>query len=66
MSAHAKAIFRGVRVIRDVGTAFLCLVERKKVWVPLTDTRDGTDLTKAGDHGTLIISRWLARTLALR
>ncbi len=66
MSAHATAIFRGVHVIRDVGTAFLCLVERKKVWVPLTEIRYGTDLTKAGDHGTLIISRWLARTLALR
>lgn len=52
--------------MRDAGTAFLCLVERKKVWVPLTEIRYGTDLTKAGDHGTLIISRWLARTLALR
>ncbi len=66
MSGHARAIFRSVDVIRDVGTAFLCLVERKKVWVPLTEIRYGTDLTKAGDRGTLIISRWLARTLALR
>jgi hypothetical protein len=31
------------------------------VWVPLTEIRYGTDLTKTGDHGTLIISGWLAR-----
>jgi hypothetical protein len=66
MSAHRTAIFRSVDVIRDAGTAFLCLVGRKKVWIPLTEIRYGTDLTKTGDHGTLIISRWLARTLALR
>jgi hypothetical protein len=59
-------IFRSVDVIRDAGTAFLCLVGRKQVWVPLTEIHYGTDLTKTGDHGTLIISRWLARTLGLR
>lgn len=66
MSADGTAIFRSVDVIRDAGTAFLCSVGRKEVWVPLTEIRYGTDLTKTGDHGTLIISGWLARTLGLR
>jgi hypothetical protein len=65
MSDQGTEIFRGVDVIRDVGTAFLCLVGRKQVWVPLTEIRYGTDLTKPGDHGTLIISTWLAETLDL-
>jgi len=65
MSDQGTEIFRGVDVIRDIGTAFLCLVGRKRVWVPLTEIRYGTDLTKPGDHGTLIISKWLAETLDL-
>jgi hypothetical protein len=65
MSDQGTEIFRGVDVIRDIGTAFLCLVGRKQVWVPLTEIRYGTDLTKPGDHGTLIISTWLAETLDL-
>jgi hypothetical protein len=66
MSADGTAIFWSVDVIRDAGTAFLCSVGRKEVWVPLTEIRYGTDLTKKGDHGTLIISRWLAGRLGLR
>jgi hypothetical protein len=50
MSDQGTEIFRGVDVIRDIGTAFLCLVGRKQVWVPLTEIRYGTDLTKPGDH----------------
>jgi hypothetical protein len=66
MEASETAIFRGVDVVRDAGTAFLCSVGRKQVWVPLTEVCYGTNLTKTGDHGTLIISRWLARRLGLR
>ena len=58
MSDQGTEIFRGVDVIRDVGTAFLCLVGRKQVWVPLTEIRYGTDLTnhvtylgQEGPHG---------------
>jgi hypothetical protein len=66
MEAPETAIFRPVDVVRDAGTAFLCSVGRKQVWVPLTEIRYGTNLTKKGDHGTLIISRWLAGRLGLR
>jgi hypothetical protein len=66
MAAQETAIFRSVVVVRDAGTAFLCSVGRRQVWVPLTEIRYGTDLTKPGDHGRLIISRWLARNLRLR
>ena len=45
MSDQGTEIFRGVDVIRDIGTAFLCLVGRKQVWVPLTEypLRHGPD-----------------------
>jgi hypothetical protein len=66
MEGPETAIFRRVDVVRDIGTAFLCSVGRKQVWVPLTEIRYGTNLTKKGDHGTLIISRWLAGRLGLR
>jgi hypothetical protein len=66
MAARETAVFRSVVVIRDEGTAFLCLVGRKQVRVPLTEIRYGTDLTKPGDHGQLIISSWLAQNLGLR
>ena len=66
MPARETAIFRSVVVIRDAGTAFLCLVGKKQVWVPLTEIRYGTDLTKPGDRGRLIISAWLAQNLGLR
>ena len=66
MAAEEKAIFRSVHVIGDAGTAFLCSVETKQVWVPLTEIRYGTDLTKTGDRGKLILSRWFAQHLDLR
>jgi hypothetical protein len=34
--------------------------------VPLTEILYGTDLTKIGDRGRLIVSRWFARASGLR
>jgi hypothetical protein len=59
------AIFGSVHVLRDTGTEFLCLVGYKQVWVPLTEIRYGTDLTKTGDCGRLLTSTWFARNLGL-
>jgi hypothetical protein len=41
------------------------LVGRKQVWVPLTEIRYGTDLTKPGDQGTLRYDRklWLVEPM---
>lgn len=59
-------IVGSVHVLRDDGTAFLCLVGAKQVWVPLTEIRYGTDITKPGDCGRLLISTWFAENLGLR
>jgi hypothetical protein len=65
--AHAEtATFASVNFLRDAGTAILCLVGTQHVWVPLTEIRYGSDLTKPGDYGRLVISRWLAQNLGLR
>jgi hypothetical protein len=66
INAQKTVTFRDVEVLRDTGTDFLCAVATTQVWVPLTEIRYGTELTKIGDHGRLIVSRWFAQTVGLR
>ena len=66
MDAVETAIFRTVQVIRDAGTAFLCLIGTKQVWVPLTEIRYGSEVAQIGDRGRLIVSRWFAENIGLR
>ena len=66
MDAVETAMFRAVEVIRDAGTAFLCLIGTKQVWVPLTEIRYGSEVARIGDRGRLIISEWLAQKMGLR
>ncbi len=66
MDAVETAMFRAAEVIRDNGTAFLCLIGTKEVWVPLTEMRYGTELAQIGDRGRLIVSRWFAQSIGLR
>ena len=63
--SQKAAIFRAVKVLRDTGTDFLCLIGTKEVWVPLTEIRYGSELAKLGDRGRLIISRWFAQNIGL-
>ena len=58
--------FRAAEVIRDSGTEFLCLIGTKKVWVPLTEIRHGSELYRIGCRGRLILSRWFAEEVGLR
>ena len=66
MDAVEKAIFRSVQVLRDAGTAFLCLVGTQQVWVPVTAIRYGSELAQSGDRGKLIVSQWFAANIGLR
>jgi hypothetical protein len=66
MDGNGSAMFRAVEVIRDTGTAFLCLVGSQQVWVPLTEIRYGSQLSRIGDRGRLIVSRWFAENIGLR
>jgi len=65
MDAVETAIFRSVQVLRDAGTAFLCLVGTKQVWVPLTEILYGSELAQSGDHGKLVVSQWFAENVGL-
>jgi hypothetical protein len=65
MDAVETAMFRAVEVIRDAGTAFLCLIGAEQVWVPLTEIRYGSEVAQRGDRGRLIVSRWFAQNLGL-
>ena len=60
------AMFRAVHILRDAGTAFLCLIGTKQVWVPLTEIRYGSEVAQTGHRGRLIISEWLAHKMGLR
>jgi len=46
-----------VDVVDDEGTAFLCVIGTRRVWVPLAEV---------GDHGRLVISRGFAQSVGLR
>jgi len=65
MDAVETATFRTVLVIRDIGTAFLCLIGSAQVWVPLTEIRYGSELAQVGDCGRLIMSWWFAHNIGL-
>jgi hypothetical protein len=51
--------FRNVTVISSTGTALLCLVGGKSVWLPRRHISGR--LRCMGDRGTLLIRRWIAR-----
>ena len=55
-----------VEVIVDGGTALLCVIDGKQVWVPVLEMKYGSEVAKVGDRGKLVISRWLAEQVGLR
>ncbi len=55
-----------VEVILDSGTALLCMIGERQVWVPVLEMKYGSEVAKVGDHGKLVISRWLAEQVGLR
>ena len=55
-----------VEVIGDGGTALLCVIDGKQVWVPVLEMKYGSQVAKVGDRGKLVISRWLAEQVGLR
>jgi hypothetical protein len=65
MDVEETAMFRAVHVLRDTGTAFLCLIGTEQVWVPITEMLYGSELAQHGDRGKLVISRWFAENIGL-
>jgi hypothetical protein len=52
--------FGDVEVIDDAVTDLLCRVGAYRVTIPLLLLQPGTTVRRRGDHGTLVIPRWLA------
>jgi hypothetical protein len=50
--------FHRVRVIESTGPALFCAIENKRVWLPRHHIRG--NLWNRGDHGTLMVRRWIA------
>jgi hypothetical protein len=66
MGVPTSARFADVEVLRDSGTALLCVIGARQVWVPVLEMKYGSEVAKVGDHGKLVISRWLAEQVGLR
>jgi len=65
MGAQLPVHFSGVEVIGDSGTALLCMIGERQVWVPVLEMKYGSQVAKVGDRGKLVISRWLAEQVGL-
>lgn len=58
--ADSSVQFDDVEVLRDGGLALLCVIGGKQVWVPKAQMLPGSQLTKAGDRGRLVVPDWFA------
>ena len=66
MRVPTSVRFADVAVIRDGGTALLCMIEGREVWVPVLEMQYGSEVAKIGDCGRLVISRQFAEQVGLR
>jgi hypothetical protein len=66
MGVPTAARFADVEVIWDGGTALLCVIGGRRVWVPVLEMKYGSEVAKLGDRGKLVVSRWLAEQVGLR
>lgn len=49
-----------VRVEHATAKALLCVIDGDEVWIPQSQIDDDSEVWKAGDKGTLVISDWIA------
>ena len=66
MGVPTAAHLADVEVIGDSGTALLCMIGERQVWVPVLEMKYGNEIAKVGDRGKLVMSGWLAEQVGLR
>ena len=54
------ASFDGVTCLRSTDKAILVRIDGVDVWIPQSHVHDDSEVYKAGDEGTLVISEWMA------
>jgi hypothetical protein len=53
--------FEDVEVKVATEKAMLCVIGDDEVWIPRSQViDDGTDVSAAGDAGTLVVTKWIA------
>ena len=55
----------GVKALRATERAFLVRIEGEEHWFPQSQICDDSEVYKAGDEGTLVITRWIAQQKGL-
>jgi hypothetical protein len=60
-----KARFENVRAINDSGSALLCEIDGREVWIPQSQIDDDSEVYEGGDEGELVISQWIAEQKGL-
>lgn len=53
------------RIIAESDKAIFCDFGDKREWIPLSQVSDDSEIWRAGDEGTLIVSRWIAKQKGL-
>lgn len=60
-----KVRIEGVECLRDSPKAILCRIDGEEKWIPQSQVDDDSEVYKAGDEGTLVVSAWLAEQKGL-
>jgi hypothetical protein len=55
-----KVRVKDVLALRDSGKALLCRIKGAEIWIPASQIDDDSEVYRAGDQGTLVISEWIA------
>jgi hypothetical protein len=63
--AMQSSVIGDVEVLGDTGAELLCLVAHRRVAVPRLLVQPTSEVQRQGDHGKLVIPRWLAIGLGL-
>jgi len=57
--------YADVQVLSDTGVSLICRVGEIRVRVPRVLIQSGSDVCRKGDHGKLVIPKWLALSVGL-
>lgn len=54
-----------VRVVHATDKALLCEIDGDETWIPKSQISADSEVSEAGDEGTLIITEWIAEQKGL-
>jgi hypothetical protein len=65
MDTPESVVFTSVEVVKDMGLTLLCLVNGKRVGIPLLEALPGSEMRWSRKPGKLVIRKELAVALGL-